>query len=192
MAASSTKRTSSMVCFDFELEIVDLLLVDQDIFALLVFVALGDLLVLDRADAGRDLLVADALAGGLVDLVEGDGALGGGRRVEPDRDVDQGKPQMAGPERARCHTRNSSKQTRTAKGPWPAQVRTTGPNPCGSRENPHRPGSCRYLIAIFLKHALDCIGDDTRTAILACRRRAFPGPCRPKFEPPDARLATVC
>jgi len=43
-----------------ELQLVDFLLVDQDIFALFVLVALGDLLVLDRTHAGRDLLIADA------------------------------------------------------------------------------------------------------------------------------------
>ena len=35
-----------------ELQLVDLLLVEQDVFALLVLVALDDVLVLDRADAG--------------------------------------------------------------------------------------------------------------------------------------------
>jgi hypothetical protein len=90
-----------------ELQIVDLLGIDQDIFALLVFVALDDLLVLDGADARRDLLVADALTGRLVDLVQLDALLRAGCWVELDRDVDERKPQMAGPECAGCHTRYS-------------------------------------------------------------------------------------
>ena len=44
--------------------------IDQDIFALLVFVALGDFLVLDRPHSRRDLLIADAFARRLMDLVE--------------------------------------------------------------------------------------------------------------------------
>src|SRR4029079_18396450 len=34
----------------FELQLIDLFLIEQDVFALLIFVALGDFLVLDRAD----------------------------------------------------------------------------------------------------------------------------------------------
>jgi len=87
----------------FELELVDLLGVDQDVFALLVFVALDDLLVLDGPDARSDFLVADALARRLVDLVQCDASLRAGRRVELDRNVDERKPQMTGPEGAGCH-----------------------------------------------------------------------------------------
>ena len=75
-----------------ELQLVDLLLVEQDVLALLVLVALDDVLVLDRADAGRHLLVADALAGGLVDLVKLDLPLGAGGGIEADRDIDERKP----------------------------------------------------------------------------------------------------
>src|SRR4029450_8597824 len=114
--------------FRLELEVVDLRRVDQDIFALLVFVALGDRLVLDRSDAGHDLLVADALAGRLVDLVELDAAFRGGGGVEFDRNVDQGKPQMAGPERAGCHTRYSLKPKRCRAETGPEIGSTVGRN----------------------------------------------------------------
>src|SRR4029079_16576013 len=87
----------------FELELVDLLGIDQDVFALLVFVALDDLLVLHRTDARSDLLIANALARRLVDLVQRDASLGAGCRIELDRNVDERKPQMTGPEGAGCH-----------------------------------------------------------------------------------------
>ena len=63
-----------MVLLRLELDVVDLVVGEQDVLALLDLVALDDVVGLDRADARHDLLVADALAARLVDLVEADPA----------------------------------------------------------------------------------------------------------------------
>ena len=55
-----------------ELHRIDLVLFEQDIFALRDLIALHDLVCVDRADAGNDLVVMDRLARGLVDLLERD------------------------------------------------------------------------------------------------------------------------
>ena len=80
-----------------QLDRLELLVVEQDVAALLILIALDDLVGIDRADAGHDLLIFDPLAGRLVDLVEGDGraALGGGEDL--DRDRDQGEPDLSLP-----------------------------------------------------------------------------------------------
>ncbi len=57
----------------------------------------------DRADAGDDLFIGDALAAGLVDLVEADrrARLGGGEDLHGDRD--EGKADLPRPIGACCH-----------------------------------------------------------------------------------------
>src|SRR5207237_8667414 len=70
---------------------------DRDVLALLVFVALDDLVALDRPDAGDDQLLSDPLARGLVDLVETDPLALGRRGVEPHRDRHQRKLQIPVP-----------------------------------------------------------------------------------------------
>src|SRR5262249_53392460 len=124
----------------------DLLGVEQDVFALLVFVTLDDFVVLYRAHPRRNLLIADTLTGRLMDLVKGDDPLGGRGRVELDRDVDEREPQIAGPECAGCHTRNSSKGGRPAAG-W-GRAHNNGANPQGFRPESSRLG----LISLPYNH----------------------------------------
>src|SRR5205823_14639607 len=56
----------------FEPQPLQIVGIDGDIAALFVFVALDDVLALDRAQPRYDQLLADALARGLVDLVKAD------------------------------------------------------------------------------------------------------------------------
>ncbi len=108
----------------------------------------------------------------------------GGGGIELDRNVDEGKPQMAGPERAGCHTRYSSKKTllRAATGPGSDQRASQNPRiPAESGIS----GSFLYLITIFLKHAFERIGkgepDGLARALPVvverlCRRSQAPSP----------------
>jgi len=61
----------------------------------------------DHADIYADLDAIRLAFRRLVNLVQFDTPLRSGGGVELDRDVDERKPQMAGPECARCHTRYS-------------------------------------------------------------------------------------
>src|SRR5690606_13256332 len=54
-------------------------------------------------EAGDDLLIADALAARLMDLIEADPGRRLGRREQVDRDRDQGQPDTAGPIGAGWH-----------------------------------------------------------------------------------------
>jgi hypothetical protein len=89
----------------FELHRIDLVLAEQDIFALLHFIALDDLIGLDRPHAGGDLLVADPLAARFVDLVEADLRARLGRGMDLDRDRDQRQPDLSLPIGTRRHPR---------------------------------------------------------------------------------------
>src|SRR5205807_2365173 len=81
----------------------------RDVPALLVFVALDDLVTLDRTHTRDDQLLADPLAGGLVDLVEPDAVTLARRRIESNADRHQRELQKPGPVRAGrgCHGEGS-------------------------------------------------------------------------------------
>ena len=64
-----------------ELDGVELVIVERDVFVLVDLEALDDVGGVDLADAGGDLEVADALARGLVDLVQRNVGGGFDRRV---------------------------------------------------------------------------------------------------------------
>ena len=93
-----------MVCFASSLTSSISSSVIRTYLPLLDLVALDDVVGLDRADARHDLLVADAFAARLVDLVEADpgGALG--RRKNLDGDGDQRQSDLALPIRTRGHS----------------------------------------------------------------------------------------
>src|SRR5205085_6529678 len=74
--------------------------VDRDVMALFVFETLDDLVAFDRPDAGYDELLPDALAGGLMDLMEADLVALSGGVVEADRYCHQRQLQKAGPIRS--------------------------------------------------------------------------------------------
>ena len=74
--------------------------VEEDVFALLDLVALDDVVGVDRADARHDLLVADALAARLVDLVE-EIRVAAWSPEDLDRDGNERQPDLAGPIGAR-------------------------------------------------------------------------------------------
>jgi hypothetical protein len=86
---------------------------DDDVLVLAVFVALYDLILLDRRSGfarglfeggGQDLLVAHALAGGAADLVEADLALGFSGDEQLDAEGDERNLDVAGPVRTRQRT----------------------------------------------------------------------------------------
>ena len=93
-----------------QLDALDLLVLEQDIFALRHLIALDDLVAVDRADARHHLLIFDPLARRLVDLVEGDGRAALGRGIDLDRDRDQPDPDLSAPCRPRCHRSPPSKR----------------------------------------------------------------------------------
>jgi len=86
-----------------QLHRLQLLVVEGDIMALRDFITLDDILGLDRADARHDLLIFDALAAGLVDLVEGDRRAALRRRIDFHGDRDQGEPDLPLPISPRRH-----------------------------------------------------------------------------------------
>jgi hypothetical protein len=94
-----------------ELDVVNLLIIEQDVFALLDFIAAHDLVGVDGADTGNDLLVADPLPGRLVDLVERNPGCGLRCREQLDRDRHQSQSDLTRPIRARGHTRLQSHRT---------------------------------------------------------------------------------
>ena len=71
--------------------------------ALRDLIALDDLVAVDRADARHDLLIFDALARRLVDLVELDLRAALGRRIDLHRDRHQGEPDLPSPNWTRSH-----------------------------------------------------------------------------------------
>ena len=103
--AMSTNWTRSSVLRLSSLTALDLLGVEQHVMALRHLIALDDLVAVDRADAGHDLLIFDALARRLVDLVELDRRAALGRRIELDRDRDQRQPDLSPPNRSCRHDR---------------------------------------------------------------------------------------
>src|SRR5690606_11135557 len=76
----------------------DLVVGEQDEIALLVLEPLHDLVGIHGADAGHDLLVFDRLAGGLVDLAEGELGAGLGGGIDFDGDRDERKPDLPLPD----------------------------------------------------------------------------------------------
>ncbi len=136
--------------FAFELQLVDLLLIEQHIFPFFIFEALGDFVVLDGADARRHLLVADALSRRFVDLVELDLPLAARRGIEPDRNGDEGEAEIAGPKGTGCHTLNSydARRKRRLASPIIAE------NGRSLRPVPGTSGGVLFdLIAVLVKHA---------------------------------------
>jgi hypothetical protein len=88
----------------FERDRFQFLVGDLDILAFGDFVSLDDLLRRDfLAALGVDLAVADAVAGGAVDLIETDLLALGGRREQGYRARNQRKPQIAFPISTRGH-----------------------------------------------------------------------------------------
>lgn len=81
--------------FRLELDGLDLVGFEQHIFSALQLEALHDLVGVHGADTWYHPLVADALARGLVDLVEGDARAAVGRGIELDRHRNQRDPQCA-------------------------------------------------------------------------------------------------
>jgi hypothetical protein len=73
----------------FQLDLVEFFRLQGDEFVLVAFDAFHDVGRLNRADAGRHLFVADALAGGFVDLVKGGFGCADYGREEFDADRDQ-------------------------------------------------------------------------------------------------------
>ncbi len=90
-----------------DLEILDLVGIDQDVFALLDLIALDDVVALDRLVAGHQL-VMDAFARLLVDFVEGDLARAIERGVHMYRQRYQGQPDIAAPVGSQRHGSLSS------------------------------------------------------------------------------------
>ncbi len=71
--------------------------------ALFDLVALDDVVADDRADAGDDLFIGDALAAGLVDLIEADRRARLGSGEDFDRDRYQREADLPRPIGACCH-----------------------------------------------------------------------------------------
>jgi hypothetical protein len=67
----------------FDAHRLEVRILDDDVFLVLVFVALDQIGALDQPQLGIDRLHVDAVVGVLVQLVEGDALAGAGRRVEP-------------------------------------------------------------------------------------------------------------
>jgi hypothetical protein len=86
-----------------QLDLVQLFRIEHHIFVLLDLEAFHDVLGFHRANAGRHLLIADALARRLVDLVQRRvlAAVHGGEELNPDGD--EREPQIALPVGARGH-----------------------------------------------------------------------------------------
>jgi hypothetical protein len=77
---------------------------ELDVFALANLVALDDVLALDLvAGVGIDLAVLDAVAGGLVELMEADLLPLGRRREKRDRAGNERELEVALPISTRCH-----------------------------------------------------------------------------------------
>ena len=84
--------------------LVELLVLDQHVLALLDLIALDAVLLLDRLlGLGIDHLVVDAIAGLLVDDVEADALARGGRGIERNRARNQRKLQITLPIGTRSH-----------------------------------------------------------------------------------------
>jgi len=86
----------------FELHRFEFVVVEQHVLALFVFVALADILGIHRADALDHLLVMDALAGRLVDLIEGRGSTGFVSRKHLHIDRNEAQAKLALPYGTRC------------------------------------------------------------------------------------------
>src|SRR6185369_8277844 len=85
-------------------DVVEFLVLEENVLALLELVALHTIFGIDRiAGFGVDHLVADAVAGLLVDDVEADALAGGGGGVEGHRAGHQRQLQKALPVRPRGH-----------------------------------------------------------------------------------------
>ena len=95
----------------FQRHIVEFVLLDQHILALLDLVTLDAILRLDRlAGFGVDDIVADAIAGLAVDDVEADALAGAGGRIKRHGAGDQRQLEEALPVWTRRHGRYSSTQ----------------------------------------------------------------------------------
>ena len=85
-------------------QLVELVLVDDDVLALGVLVALDDLVAGDLAHLRGELLVLDAGVGLGVELVQRDVAAGRRGRVGLDRNRDEAELEESLPRRVGCHT----------------------------------------------------------------------------------------
>ena len=87
----------------FQPDPFNLLFINQDIFARGKFIALDDVVDIDRSDALDDLFIFDALARRFVNLVEGNRDTAFRRRKDVDRNRHQREPYLSFPIGSRRH-----------------------------------------------------------------------------------------